>query len=116
MFAFGAAFLPTEWMKASHTGLGLGAFPESPLVDYLTRSISMLYGMYGGFYLVIARNLRRFAPVLRYMASMNIVFGAMMLGIDLHAGMPWYWAAVEGPSILVFGVILLLLVRYVPSG
>ncbi len=115
LLAFGAVFMPTEWMRGSHLRLGLGEFPESPLVEYLTRSISMLYGMYGGIYLVIARNPRRFAPVLTYMASVNIVFGAMMVGIDLHAGMPWYWTAGEGPPILAFNVLLLALLRHVPK-
>ncbi|MEM7588503.1 MAG: hypothetical protein AAF560_34260 [Acidobacteriota bacterium] len=115
LLAFGAVVMPTEWMEASHQRLGLGEFPTTPLVDYLTRSISMLYGIYGGMYLVIARDLRRLAPVLKYMASANIVFGAAMVAIDLHAGMPWYWVAGEGPSILAFAVLLLVMVHRVPQ-
>ena len=38
-----AVFLPVRWMAETHEWLGLGEFPESPLVDYLTRSASLLY-------------------------------------------------------------------------
>lgn len=114
LLAFGAIFLPTEWMAASHKKLGLGEFPASPLVDYLTRSVSALYGIHGGLYLVIARDLRRYAGVLAYVASMNIVFGLLMVGIDLNAGLPWYWTLGEGPPVLAFGVLLLIMLRSIP--
>ena len=114
LLAFGAVFMPTEWMAASHRWLGLGEFPASPLVNYLTRSASVLYGIHGGLYLVVAQDVRRYAGVLAYLAAMNIVFGLLMLGIDLQAGMPWYWTASEGPSVLAFGVLLLVLLRSVP--
>ena len=115
LLAFGAIFMPTEWMVANHRRLGLGEFPASPLVEYLTRSVSALYGIHGGLYLVVARDIRRYAGVLAYLAAMNIVFGLLMVGIDLHAGMPWYWILGEGPPVLAFGVLLLGLLRSVPQ-
>ena len=114
LLAFGAIFLPSEWMAVSHRRLGLGEFPASPLVDYLTRSVSALYGIHGGLYLAIARNLRRYAGILTYVASMNIVFGILMVGIDVSAGMPWYWTLGEGPPVLAFGVLQLWMLRSVP--
>ena len=114
LLAFGAIFMPTEWMAVSHRWLGLGEFPGSPLVDYLTRSASALYGIHGGLYLVTARDVRRHAPVIRYLAATAVLFGILMVGIDLHAGMPWYWTFSEGPSVLAFGVLLLALLRFVP--
>ncbi len=114
LLAFGAVFMPTDWMAANHRWLGLGEFPASPLVDYLTRSASILYGIHGGLYLVVARDVRRHAPVLKYLAATAVLFGALMLGVDLHAGMPWYWTFSEGPSVLAFGVLLLVLQRSVP--
>lgn len=114
LLAFGAVFMPTEWMASSHRWLGLGEFPASPLVEYLTRSASVLYGIHGGLYLVVARDVRRYAGVLAYLAATNVLFGSLMLGIDLHAGLPWYWTFAEGPSVLAFGVLLLVLLRSVP--
>ncbi len=114
LLAFGAVFMPTEWMAANHRWLGLGEFPASPLVDYLTRSASVLYGIHGGLYVVVAQDVRRHAPVLKFLAATAVLFGALVLGIDLHAGMPWYWTFSEGPSVLAFGVLLLVLLRAVP--
>ncbi len=61
LLAVFAIFLPTEWMATTHRWLGLGEFPASPLVDYLTRSISALYAIYGGLLVLLARDVRRFA-------------------------------------------------------
>ncbi len=114
LLAFGAVVMPAEWMAANHRWLGLGEFPASPLVDYLTRSASVLYGIHGGLYLVVAGDVRRYAGVLAYLAATAVLFGVLMLGIDLHAGMPWYWTFSEGPSVLAFGALLLVLLRSVP--
>ena len=113
LFAFGAVFLPVDWMRASHEWLGLGPFPASPLVDYLTRSIAVLYGIQGGVWLVGARDVLRHAPVLSYLATMNVVFGVLIVGIDLHAGMPHLWTLTEGPPIALFGLVVLGLLRRV---
>ena len=114
LLAFGAVVMPGEWMAWSHRRLGLGEFPASPLVDYLTRSASMLYGIHGGLYLVVASDVRRYAGVLVYLAWMAIGFGILMVAIDLHAGMPLYWTLGEGPPIAAFGVLLLMLRRNFP--
>lgn len=115
LLAFVAIFLPVEWMAASHRWLGLGEFPESPLVDYLTRSASALYGIQGGLYLVVAAHVRRLSAVARYLGVMNVVLGVVMTGIDLNAGMPLYWTWSEGPPLAAFGLVMLWLLRSVPD-
>ena len=54
LLAFFAIFLPVRWMAVTHEWLGLGEFPASPLVDYLTRSASLLYAWHGGLLLVLS--------------------------------------------------------------
>jgi len=108
--AFVAMFLPAAWMERIHRMLGLGPFPAGPLVDYLTRSISALYGFHGGLLLLVSCDVRRHAPVVRYLGVMNILFGLLMLGIDLHAGMPAWWTFGEGPPVVVLGLALLYLI------
>jgi len=110
-----AVFLPTRWMEASSRWLGLGEFPASPLVDYLTRSISAMYAMHGAVLIGVAQDVRRFAPLVVLLAWASVAFGATMLGIDLHAGMPGYWTLAEGPSILLMGVLYLWLARGLQS-
>jgi hypothetical protein len=88
LLALLAVFLPTEWMARTHRWLGLGAFPASPLVDYLTRSASALYAVHGGLVLILSLDIRRFAPVIEYVAWAGVVFGILIIGIDVTAGLP----------------------------
>ena len=111
LLALFAIVLPTEWMAATHRWLGLGEFPASPLVDYLTRSASALYAIHGGLLVVLSFDVRRFAPVIVYSAATGVAFGVAMIAIDLGAGMPLYWTAAEGPSIVLVGLATLWLVR-----
>ena len=114
LLAFAAVFLPVTWMAAAHRWLGLGKFPSFPIVDYLTRSISILYGIKGGLYLLLSTDVRRFRPVIVYSAWAAIGFGLAMLVIDVRAGLPWTWTFGEGPFIILAGVAILTLVRRVP--
>jgi hypothetical protein len=114
--AFGALFLPTPWMASVHASLGLGEFPDAPLTQYLTRSISALYGFHGGLLLLVARDLRRFAPIVTYLGVMNVVLGFVLLAIDLRAGMPLAWTLAEGPPLAATGVVLLGLARSIGRG
>jgi len=111
LLAWPTIVLPTDWMAASHRWLGLGAFPDAPLTQYLTRSIAMLYAIHGGFLWVLSTDVRRFAPLILYLSSMNVVFGAIVLGVDVWAGMPWYWTVGEGPPVAGVGALQLFLLR-----
>ena len=114
LLAFPAMLLPAEWMAASHEWLGLGEFPRAPIVDYLARSTSGLYGFHGLLLLIVAGDPQRYRPVVWYLAAMNVAFGAMLLAVDLHAGMPRLWTYLEGPGVAALGVILAALLRSIP--
>ena len=109
--AFLAVFLPVEWMAATHQWLGLGEFPRAPIVDYLARSIAALYGFHGVLLFIIARDPARYRTIVQYAGVMNIVFGLLLTGIDVNAGMPAYWTLAEGPPIIGFGLVVLYLSR-----
>jgi hypothetical protein len=115
LLAFPAMLLPLPWMAATHRWLGLGAYPESTIVEYLSRSISALYGIHGGLVLVVSTNVRRYARIVAYLAATNVLFGTFMLLIDLDSGMPWFWTISEGPPLIAFGALLLFLLRSVPA-
>ena len=100
LLAFPAVFLPSDWMAATHRALGMGELPRMPVVDYLARSIAALYGFHGVLVLIVSRDVVRYAPIVRYIAAMDIVFGLTMIGIDLQAGMPAMWTMIEGPSLV----------------
>lgn len=107
--AFFAIFLPTSWMASTHRWLGIGDFPHAPLTEYLTRSIAGLYALHGGFVVLASTDVRRFAPLVTYIAVGDALFGLGLVAIDAIAGLPWYWTAVEGPSVMVASVLILWL-------
>jgi hypothetical protein len=115
VLAFLAMLLPVEWMAATHRWLGLGEFPRAPIVDYLTRSVSSLYGFHGVLVLLVSRDPIRYLTIVRYLGWMYILAGVFAIVIDLYAPLPWYWTAVEGPSTLFSGVLILYLSRSLQS-
>lgn len=115
VLAFLAALLPTSWMEASHARTGLPPFPEHPLTEYLTRSVSLLYGFHGVLLFLVSTNLRRFRPIVRFLGVKNVLFGTAMLAIDGIYGMPWWWTASEGPPIFAIGVAVLVLAGRIPD-
>ncbi len=111
MVAFGCIFIPDSGMAATHQWLGLGEFPDAPITRYLARSTSLLYGVHGLLMFVVGRNLARYAPLAALFGWLHVVIGLFMLGIDLTAGMPWYWTLVEGGPIALAGLLLVWLAK-----
>ena len=109
--AFLAMFLPWDWMAATHRALGMGELPRLAVVEYLARSVSALYGFHGVMLLIVSTDPVRYRPFVTYAAAMNVLFGLMLLGIDLQAGMPWFWTLAEGPSVVLVGLLLAVLNR-----
>ncbi|MCH8805859.1 MAG: hypothetical protein IH986_07205 [Planctomycetes bacterium] len=109
--AFFAMFLPLGWMAAIHARLGLGTFPDGPIVEYLTRSLAAMYAIHGGVVLLAATDVRRYAGLIVYLAVAGVLFGIAILVIDIVSGMPAYWTVGEGPPILVIGAVILWLLR-----
>jgi hypothetical protein len=104
--AFLAVFLPVDWMASTHRWLGLGEFPRAPIVDYLARSVAAFYGFHGVLLFLISTDVVRFRPLVWYVAVMNVLLGVTLLAIDVHAGLPAYWIALEGPPVIVIGLLV----------
>jgi hypothetical protein len=115
LLAVFAIFMPTRWMAATNDWLGLGEFSTSPLMDYLTRSLSMMYALQGGLMIVLSFDMRRYRPILLYVSLTTVVGGLLLTGIDLHAGLPAYWILTEGPPITLLGLLLVWLVKRIPQ-
>jgi len=108
-------FMPHRWMDTCHRWLGLGSLPELPVIVYLTRSLSAVYVFHAGVLWVVARDVRRYAALVTYLAAAFIAFGSVTLWIDIRAGLPWPWIAGEGPLGIAFGLAMLILQRKVPK-
>ena len=111
ILAFPAMLLPFEWMSATHAWLGLGELPRVPIVNYLTRSAAALYGFHGILFFIVAADPARYRVIVRYLASMNVALGLMLLAIDLHAGLPVFWIVAEGPTLIGVGMLVAMLER-----
>ena len=111
LFALVAVFTPVSWMAATHRWLGLGEMPTAPVVEYLARSLSAFYAVTGALCLVLATDLERYRPLVRFLGVAFALMSLVLLGVDLAAGMPWWWTASEGPGGVVFGALLFVLAR-----
>ncbi len=111
LFALVAVFMPSSWMAATHRWLGLGEMPTGPVVEYLARSLSAFYALVGALCLVMASDLDRYRPLVRFFCVSFALLGIIFTGVDLVAGMPWWWTASEGPGGVVFGALLFVLAR-----
>ena len=111
LFALVAVFMPMSWMAATHRWLGLGEMPTGPIVEYLARSLSAFYALVGALCLVMASDLDRYRPLVRFFGVCLALLGIVFTGVDLAAGMPWWWSASEGPGGVMFGALLFVLAR-----
>ena len=110
-----AVFLPHSLMSDIHAEMGLGVLPESPIVSYLTRTLSALYATYGPLYLFLARDISRHIDVIRFLAWTKVLFGVFLLAVDLSVGMPTFWTVCEGPLIALLSAATLALARPIVS-
>ena len=107
-----SAVMPFEWMKVIHRHLGMGELPAGPILGYLTRSLSVMYAMFGAVLLFVSLDVRRFLPVVKLIAILGILFGLWMTTLDVVVGMPVSWIISEGPFIfLLYCVVFWLSTR-----
>ena len=106
-----AALLPTDWMAAVHAWLGMGTMPRGPLVEYLTRSLSLLYASWVPILWLTAGDVRRYRRLIVWMAWTRFALGVSLLVLDAVVGMPWWWIAAEGPSIVALSLAVVALAR-----
>jgi hypothetical protein len=111
LFALVAVLTPMSWMVGTHRWLGLGEMPSDPVVEYLARCVSAFYAFVGVLCLGLAADPQRYRPLVLLLGILLTVFGVVLIGIDLAAHMPWWWAISEGPTTIVFGILIAALAR-----
>lgn len=107
MVAFIAVVMPSAWIQWGHQWSGLGEFPDAPITGYLARSASALYALHGLIMVYISCDVRRYWPLIRFMASIAVAHGLIMYSIDMAVGMPIWWTSFEGPAFTATGLIVL---------
>jgi hypothetical protein len=105
-------FIPVPWMDAVHDRvLGLGPLPNAPIVEYMARSLSVMYAIHGAVVFRLSFDVPRFRPLIPFLGRLHVFIGLAVLGTDLSAGLPWWWVLGEGPGIAGLGVVMLVLAR-----
>jgi hypothetical protein len=111
ILAFVAVVMPHAWMAATHRWLGMGALPAFPLLDYMIRSVSLLYGLHGVLLLLLATDVTRFRLLIIYTAASYLLAAVAFTAIDLGNSMPWWWSVSEVGSVISLALVLFWLLR-----
>ena len=106
-------WMPRGWIVAGHRWLGWGPFPERPVAEYLARSVSALSAFYGGLLVVLATDVRRYAPVIRYQAAAIMLLSVSGVVVGSWAGMPEWFLGGDSIACCTYCGGILLLVRRV---
>jgi hypothetical protein len=86
--------------------LGLGPLPPGPIVEYLARTLSAVYAVHGAVLVALSFDVARYRPVIRIVGLLHAGAGIAFLGIDVSAGMPWFWTTSEGPPVALIGLLI----------
>ena len=103
LLAIVPVFMPFDSLTAIHRWLGLGEMPSGPVVGYLARSLSAFYALFSVLCLLLAHNADHYRALVRWTGALLAVLGLLLLGIDLAAGLPWWWTVAEGPFSIAVG-------------
>ena len=111
LIAVVAVVSPRSWIVASHQALGMGPFPSEPIAGYLARCTSIWYASYGLLLWFISCDVRRYSPLITFLACAMLVQGFVIIAIDINEEMPSWWTWLEGPCCSGLGACLLALQR-----
>ena len=104
MLALVAFVMPTQWMADIHRGLGMGPFPESPILDYLARYASSFSVFYGAISLLSATDVHRYARLITLLAVFTLFASAGSAFFGWRAGMPAWWMVGDVISCWAFSI------------
>jgi len=107
MLAFFAVIMPRSWMEISHEWLGLGQMPHGSVLMFLIRQASYTYGMHGISLWILARDVKRFRPLIILNGISYLLAAAVFWAIDYTSGMPLWWAIGDCAGCGLLGAALL---------
>ena len=100
---------PRAWLDWGHRAAGLGELPAAPIVGYLARSASVLYALHGALVVYLSFDVERYWSLIRFLALLALVHGAIIMAIDWSEALPFWWRCLEGPGFAATGSLVLLL-------
>lgn len=115
LLAFFAVVMPRSWMEASHAWLGLGEMAEGPLIMFMIRQASYVYGMHGVSLWLLASDVKRFQPLIVLNGISFLIAAVVFFAIDHYEGMPIWWTIADSLGCATFAIALLWLNRRLKS-
>ena len=103
--------MPFAWMQRVNDALGLAPLVDTPLAQYLTRSLSAVYTLFGVLTIYVGWNVRRYRELAALIGWLTILLGLALTVIDFAAGLPPSWTWGEGPPTVVCGAAMVTLAR-----
>ena len=95
-------YIPRGWMAVSHEWLGMGRFPDPPIA------------IYGGLVLLMATDVRRYAPLITAQALMILALAASGFCYAWPIGIPKWWLLVDIIAVVSYCGVVLLVQRMIP--
>jgi len=112
LLALPFVFVPRAWHAEIHEHwIGLGPYPDGPIIDYLVRSVSAVYVLSGLFCWLVATDLGRYGPMVAFLGWASLAWGILMTTVDVMLDLPWWWILGEGVAAIILGVVLVVLAR-----
>ncbi|MBN1441695.1 MAG: hypothetical protein JXA90_03250 [Planctomycetes bacterium] len=115
LLAIAPLFFPRAWLADIHEGMGLGAFPEGPIVEYMARSLCAFYFLFGVLLWIVAADVRRYRRIVTFAGCASLAFSLLALVVDLRLGMPASWTWMEGPPLGIYSLLVLYLRTRIPA-
>ena len=100
--------LPMSALDSIGKVFGAEAMPDSPLFAYAVRTMSATYVAIGVFFLILALNPAKYAPLVTFAGVASVFVGVVCAVTGVTAKMPVQWFA--GDSLFCTGVGILILV------
>ena len=111
ILAFISVVMPRSWMESAHSWLGLGVMPGGPLLMFMIRQASYVYGMHGVSLWLLATDVKRYRPLIIFNGISFLLAGVVFFLIDYSTGMPFWWTIVDSFGCGSFGAAMLWLNR-----
>lgn len=105
--------MPFAWMQRANDALGLAPLADTPLIQYLTRSLSAIYALFGVMTIYIGLDVRRYRRLIVVIGWLTAALGLALTCIDFAAGMPSSWSWGEGPPTVLVACVMVWLARRV---
>ena len=105
-------FLPLSAFESIAGFFGVETLPDSPLVMYVTRTVSAMSVGIGVFFIILALNPMKYGVLVPFSGIAAILIGVVCFITGLAEGMPAAWFLGDTLSCAVLGVLIVVFWRY----